>query len=77
MPALRGRGGAEPQLPGGVKGYPIDKLLEEVAFIAYHFKWENGEIMRMPHWERTMWCEEISKINKKLSQADEGNRIAL
>jgi len=31
----------------------------------------------MPHWERTMWCEEISKINKKLSQADEGNRIAL
>ncbi len=34
--------------------------------------------MKMPHLERKMWCDEISKINKKASQEkSEPNRIAL
>jgi hypothetical protein len=48
-------------------GYPLDKLYEEVAFIAYHFHWSFDEIMNMEHFERQKWCEEISKINKRLS----------
>lgn len=54
------------KFPGGIGGYPLDNLWEEVAFIAYYFHWSHDEIMRMPHWERKRWCEEISKINKKL-----------
>jgi len=27
----------------------------------------------MPHWERQKWCEEISKINKKVSSEEEKN----
>jgi Family of unknown function (DUF6760) len=48
-------------------GYPVERLYEEVAFIAYHFHWSFAEIINLEHRERRRWCEEISKINKKLS----------
>ncbi|MCD4844462.1 MAG: hypothetical protein K8R25_08250 [Methanosarcinales archaeon] len=47
--------------------YPLEKLYEEVAFIAYHFHWSFDEIMNMEHKERQKWVEEISKINQQLS----------
>ena len=47
--------------------YPLEKLYEEVAFIAYHFHWSFNEIMNMEHRERQKWVEEISKINQQLS----------
>jgi hypothetical protein len=50
-----------------MNGYPLDRIYEEVAFIAYHFHWPLDEIMHLEHRERRRWCEEISKINKKLS----------
>lgn len=59
---LRGRGEGS----GGIEGYPLDQLYEEVAFIAYYFHWNYEDVMNMPHWERRKWCEEISKINRKL-----------
>ncbi len=49
-------------------GYPLDRLYEEVAFVAYYFHWEFEELMDMPHRERAKWCEEISKINGRLSE---------
>jgi len=52
---------------GGIAGYPLDRLYEEVAFIAYHFHWSHEEIMGMEHRERQRWVEEISKINRRLS----------
>ncbi len=52
---------------GGIIGYPLDRLYEEVAFIAYHFHWSYEEIMNMEHKERQRWVEEISKINRQLS----------
>ena len=48
-------------------GYPLDRLNEEIAFIAYHFHWSYDEIMSLEHPERQKWVEEISKINQKLS----------
>lgn len=53
---------------GGVKSYPSDQMYEEVAFIAYYFHWDYATIMNMDHFERRKWCEEISKINKKMSE---------
>jgi hypothetical protein len=52
---------------GGVTGYPLDRLYEEVAFIAYHFHWSHREIMNLEHGERLRWVEEISKINRQVS----------
>jgi hypothetical protein len=48
-------------------GYPLDKIYEEVAFIAYHFHWSFDDIINMEHRERHRWVEEISGINRKIS----------
>jgi hypothetical protein len=53
---------------GGITGYPLDRIYEEVAFIAYHFHWGLDEVMNLPHDERRKWCDEISEINRKLSE---------
>ena len=37
---------------GGILGYPLDELHEEVAFIAYHFHWDLTRIMDLEHEER-------------------------
>jgi hypothetical protein len=57
-----------------MSGYPLDRIYEEVAFIAYHFKWSHEEIMNMEHRERRRWCEEISKINGKLNEVTRVDR---
>jgi hypothetical protein len=50
-----------------VKGYPLDELYEEMAFIAYYMHWPLTELMDLPHEERRRWCKEISKINHNLN----------
>lgn len=49
--------------------YPVDRLYEEVAFVAYHFNWGHDEVLAMPHHERQRWCEEISAINERINEA--------
>ncbi|OMF29370.1 hypothetical protein BK133_17690 [Paenibacillus sp. FSL H8-0548] len=56
----------------GLSLYPESRLYEETGFIAYYFHWSHDVIMDMEHRERRKWCEEISKINRKMS--DEPNR---
>lgn len=51
--------------------YPLDRLYEEVAFIAYHFNWSHEAVLNMPHWERQRWCEEISRINERMNEKTE------
>jgi hypothetical protein len=55
-------------------GYPLEQIYKEVAFIAYYFHWQHDQVMEMPHSERKKWCEEISGINKKLSEESPGTR---
>jgi hypothetical protein len=52
---------------GGIVGYPLDRLYEEVAYIAYHFHWPREEIMDLEHADRRRWVEEIGKINTQLN----------
>ena len=51
-----------------LKKYPEDKLHEEIAFIAYYFHWSYSDILNMEHAERKRWCNEITKINKKIGE---------
>jgi len=53
---------------GGILGYPLDDLHEEVAFVAYHFHWPQAEIMAMEHVERREWVEQISAINRRVNE---------
>ncbi|HVC33094.1 MAG TPA: DUF6760 family protein [Chloroflexota bacterium] len=48
-------------------GYPLDRLHEEVAYVAYHFHWPLDDILGLEHRDRRRWVEEIGKINKQLS----------
>lgn len=52
---------------GGIVGYPLAQLREEVAFVAYHFHWSHDEIMALEHVERRRWVGEISAINRQVN----------
>ena len=43
-------------------GYPLDRIYEEVAFIAYHFHWPQEQLLELEHGERRRWVNEISKL---------------
>ncbi|MEF8701267.1 MAG: DUF6760 family protein [Candidatus Accumulibacter sp. UW20] len=66
LPVCRGGGTG-----GGITGYPLDALYEEVAFLAYHLHWSSAEILDMEHRDRHRWCNEVSDINKKLNEQNE------
>ncbi len=48
-------------------GYPSGELLEEVAYVAYHFHWPHEEIMRLDHLERRRWVAEIARLNERIA----------
>ena len=49
----------------------MEQLHEEVAFIAYHFHWKMDDILDLEHADRHRWVEEISKINRRISEGRE------
>jgi len=51
-----------------VTGYPLTELYEEIAFIAFHFHWDENEVMQMEHADRRRWVREISKINRRTNE---------
>jgi len=54
---------------GGVLGYPLKSLYEEIAFIAYHFHWQPESVINLEHAERRRWVEEISAINRRVNES--------
>ncbi len=48
-----------------MKGYPPDRLFEEVAYVAYNFNWPHEEIMNLDHHERRRWVREIARIHER------------
>ena len=67
MRAVLRRGDAR---SGGVLGYPLTDLYEEVAFIAYHFHWQPESILSLEHADRRRWVEEISSINQRVNTVE-------
>ncbi|MEM7712502.1 MAG: DUF6760 family protein [Cyanobacteria bacterium P01_A01_bin.68] len=63
---MRKRVSSEARVSGGVTSYPSDTLHEEVAFIAYHFHWQQTDILNLDHKTRQRWVTEINKINQKI-----------
>ena len=47
--------------------YPLERIFQEVAYIAYHFHWPLDGILTMEHRERQLWIKEISAINKEIN----------
>ena len=55
--------------PGGIVGYPLDRLFEEVAFIAFHFHWPFIDILNLEHGDRHRFMDEISAINRQINES--------
>lgn len=68
MRALSTNDGGESSGSGGIVGYPLERLHEEVAYIAYHFHWPLDAIFALEHRDRVGWVEEIAKINRRYNQ---------
>jgi hypothetical protein len=49
--------------------YPLDRLYQEVSYIAYHFHWSMDDILGMEHKERQIWIREISEVNKEINRS--------
>jgi len=50
----------------------LDRLREEVAYLAYHFHWPLSEILDLEHAERQQWVEEVASINRRLNDLAHG-----
>lgn len=51
-----------------MRGYPLERLHEEVAYLAYHFNWGYESLMGMEHRDRRQWVEQVAAINRRLSE---------
>ena len=51
--------------------YPLARLYQEVAYLAYHFHWPMSEILDLSHPMRHTFIEEISNINERRNRAFE------
>jgi hypothetical protein len=46
--------------------YPLDRVRNEAAFIAYHMHWSLSEILALSHRERVAWVGQVSEINQRV-----------
>jgi hypothetical protein len=42
-------------------GYPLDRLRQEVVYLALHCHWSYDVLMNMEHEERGEWVQDISR----------------
>ena len=68
MSSLSASIGGRNRPTGGILGYPLNRLYEEVAYIAYHFHWSYDLLLAMEHAERHQWTQEVAKINQRLNE---------
>jgi hypothetical protein len=60
---------------GGIIGYPLDRLYEEVAYVAFHLHWSFELLMTLDHRERIRWVQEVVRINQRLNEHLEPHRL--
>ena len=61
---------------GGIVGYPLDRLHEEVAYLSYHFHWPLEDVLAMEHADRRQWVEQVAAINVRLNEEAERPRVS-
>ncbi len=49
-------------------GYPLERLHEEVAYLAYYFHWPHDQILQLEHRDRQRWVAEVARINRRLNE---------
>jgi hypothetical protein len=59
---------------GGRGGYPLARLREEVAYLAYHLHWGLEELLGLEHAERRAWVAEVAALNRRANAEAERER---
>lgn len=44
--------------------YAVDRLHQEIAYVAYHFHWPLSELLDLEHADRRRFVQEIDSINR-------------
>jgi len=55
--------------PGGIVGYPLERVQEEVAYLAYYLHWPAEELLNMEHGDRRMWVGQVADIHRRAASA--------
>ena len=55
--------------PGGILGYPLDRIQEEVAYLAYYLHWPPDRLLDMEHGDRRMWVGQVADIHRRAATA--------
>ena len=50
--------------------YAVDRMFEEIAYVAYHLHWSMDEIIDLEHPLRQRFVEEIGRINRRLAEEE-------
>lgn len=50
--------------------YAVERLYEEVAYVAYHFHWGLDDVLDLEHPDRQRFIDEIARINRRLSEEE-------
>lgn len=48
--------------------YPLKRIFEEVAYLAYYLHWPMDSILSLEHRDRQKWVEEVGRMNKEISE---------
>ena len=48
--------------------YELDRLFEEISYVAYYFHWGLDEILDLEHSMRQRFVEEIGRIHRRLAE---------
>ena len=51
--------------------YPQERMYEALTFLSYYRHWSRDAVMGLSHQERRRWCQEVSAVNKKLSNSSQ------
>ena len=52
-------------LRGGVLGYPLAWVYQEVAYLGCRVHWTHEELMNLDHMERRRWLEEVRRLDQE------------
>ena len=55
--------------PGGIVGYPLERIREEVAYLAYYLHWQPDAILELEHEDRRLWVREVADIHSRAQSA--------
>lgn len=47
---------------GGILGYPLDRVYQEVAYLGLNVHWTQEEALGLDHAERRRWVDQVRKL---------------